>query len=216
MPLGAARILSASGGSSPQIQFLGTEVSAYNASTYNFGSKNFPEDGIAVVCAAISRETIARTITSISIGGTASKIGGTSASGSANTAIGYKVVTSGNYSLTVNTNANAERCLIDWFLITNYKNATPQDNDYNIASSGTSTVLNMTLPTNSLAVFTACANASGFNPNISWNNGTEVSDSVSENLRHSSAYLENTSGVHNETASWALSTDNSGTSAVWI
>jgi len=196
------------------LTYIGSDASTSDASSYDHGNFSAASAGLMVVVQGGGRDALARTVSSISIGGSNGTLI-TPSSGDQVASIAYREVSAGNNNVTVVYNSTAERDAVNVYLITGYTSATPSDSAASTTGSGSesSRAMAMTIPAGGVAVYGVVSANTGA---ISWDNATEDYDQLIESLfRISSASLIGVTGSHTETATFGGSGETAWANACW-
>lgn len=205
------------------LTYISQATNATNQTIYDFGNFTMPRGGLALV-SFVSRGSLARTVTSVSIGGTNGTIYDTNASDNFKRATVARVVTSGVQNVTVTLSAsNGANCAaaVGVWLLENYTSSTP------VGSSGA--VVSTAAVASISAVFNFGANDYGVYGHMhrssdatTWNTATEeydavVADSGGVDNRISFADKFSSAAItpHTETSSWGSSAGATITGGSW-
>lgn len=199
----------------PRATYLGRLSSASGLTTYNLGNISVPANGILVALVG-SRAASARTISSVSLGGAAATVVGSTTNLDV-AGIAYVEVSAGNNNVTVVFSGAMNRCGVDLFLITGYKSATPTSTSAT-SSSSTSTTYTLTLNynKNSVGVYTRYHNGIS----ATWSGATEDADAELDtgaimSTGHIYKYVEESGYVETITSAGTSAGGTAGAGGSW-
>lgn len=197
-----------------RLTYLGSNVITTDGSSFNHGNFNAPRAGLMVVVQCGGRENLVPEISSISIGGSNGTLI-TSPVDDQVTTIGYRAVSAGNNAVVCTFTGSTMRLnVVNVFLLTGYKSATPADSDSASEWSASSRNLGLTIPSGGVALYGVASFATG--GGISWSSATERYDATVDSLlRIGVASLQNTYGSHTETVTFNSSNEGAEVYACW-
>ena len=193
MPKGAAPLAIATVGS--------VLTSSANLTTYDFGNVTVPTDGLLVVVFTAYGDS-SRSVSSMSIGGSAVDGAVTGAGSFSKSAIGWRVVSAGARNVTVvlsganGTNPGATAAV---YLVTGYSSATPTATDAPANAVGSSYSASVNTLAGQVAVVGVVAVTA---TNFTFSSATEVYDTPIGASAHAHGYISSTVAAtpHTETA----------------
>ena len=196
----ASRVLS--------VEYVGSASSTDNNTTYNFGSFSIPSNGVVVV-GFTSRGDTSRSISGVTIGGTAATLVTTvSAAQLASVAYVYKDAGSHNVTVTLSGSrgTNPSNILTVWVV----KNATSYTEYSSKQESGTTTarIIDFNTPASGVAIISFIL---AVELTVNWSSATEVLSTTLATRRHEHAAIYSTVSAtpHNETINgWGSSVVN--------
>lgn len=197
----------AAGGVPFGITYVGTATDASNLTTYDFGSFSIPNDGYVIV-GVVSEAGAARTISSVSIGGTNGTIYAQyDTTNWVPHGFAYRSVTAGSQNITVVFSAGMSRAAIAvWVITTSTQTAPNAGANAAWAAGVTSRAPSFNIPTNGVAAY-ICYRATA--SNTTWSSATEQGD-VAVETSHQFSFADKTVTTaitpHTETASFSSST----------
>lgn len=164
----------------PTVTFIGTTSSTTNATTYTFNTVNIGGPGLIVVVAQASADTgINRTLSSLTVNGTAASIHSNTSSQDFAFITSSRVSSGSTANIVVTFSGSVLRCLIAVYRIQNNDNDTPVQALTNYSSSDvTSRSLNFTASGTAVGVFGATSGSGS--GTFTWSNATERFDTPLE------------------------------------
>lgn len=197
-----------------ELAYLGANAITTDGAFYNHGNFNAPKPGLMIVVQCGGRENLNRSVSAISIGGSNGILIAPAADDQVTT-IGYRAVNAGNNAVTVSISGGELRCnVVNVFLLTGYRSATPADSGSASEWSASSRNLGLTIPSGGVALYGVASFATG--GGISWSDATERYDqTVDSLLRISAASLQNVNGSHTETVTFNSSAEGAEVYACW-
>lgn len=195
------------------LTYISQATNSTDQTTYNFGDFSIPRAGLVIVAAVLRSGSNARTVSSVSIGGTNGSIHDTNASDQQKRATASRVVSAGNNNVTVTlsgSNGSNAIAAVGVWLLENYSSATPVGSSGDLANSAITSID---------AVFNYSAGGVGVyghyhnnNSATGWSTANDqydaiVNDSGGNARRFSFADKTTVSAItpHTETASWTSS-----------
>jgi hypothetical protein len=197
---------------SPALLYLGALPSAANSTTYALGNFVTDHDGLLIVGIA-GRGGANRTVSSVTLGGTAASLH-TNPSGDWNpSTITSKVVNAGSHSVSVTFSGGMQSMTAFGWILTGYNSATPNDTYGSNAGSGTSHTGNIDILADGIAVAVHMHVPTSA---TSWSGASSRADQTSE-VRYSAADYQATiaEAAHNIQASWTTSESWAMSIAAW-
>ena len=185
------------------LAYIGSASNTADQTTYNFGNFTAPSAGLMIAGVAARQSTAGqtRTVSSVSIGGSAATIHVNPSGGNNAAAIASRQVGSGSQavSATFSGGVNRATCFV-WFL-TRFHSAFPVDVDGINSTTGTSNDLSLFIPAGGSAVYVATHSA--LNDTL-FSSATEDADIAAE-VQFAGARKLSPGGAfpHVETISWS-------------
>lgn len=201
MPKGAAPLAIATVGS--------VLTSSANLTTYDFGNVTVPTDGLLVVVFTAYGDS-SRSVSSMSIGGSAVDGSVTGTGSFSKSAIGWRVVSAGTQNVTVGlsgangTNPGATAAV---YLVTGYTSATPTDTD----APANAVAASYSASVDTLAGQVAVVGVVGvISANFTLSSATEIYDTPINNTAHAHGYIASTVAATPHTETATRSSGNTG------
>lgn len=193
--------------------YITSILDASDLTVYDFGNVTVPVDGLAVV-AVLGRATTSRTISSVSIGGSAGVIWVNNGNVANPCGIAGRVVTAGAHNITVTFSGALVRSAIGVWVVTGYASTIPAATDNKYATTGNAPTITLDFGTTGAAIYGVIWLA---NEGATWSNAAERFGATFTDSGTRVAGADRTasgSGVV-ETASWTTSAIHGMVGAVW-